>query len=76
MQTRLTTTARPIATTRRWTLGQMVKAALDALVRADAAYRERQQMRRLTDDRLDDMGLTRAQADEAARWTAPAYWRR
>ena len=76
MQTRLNTTARPIPATRRWSLGHLVKAALDALVNADTAYRERQKMRRLSDESLSDMGLTRAQADEAARWTAPAQRRR
>ena len=67
MQTRLTTTARPITATRRWSLGQILKTALDKIVAADAAYRERQKMRRLTDDMLSDMGSTRDEAERDAR---------
>lgn len=37
------------------------------LIRADSAYRQRQQLRRLSDDALRDIGLTRRQAETARR---------
>lgn len=75
MQT-LRTTARPIPTPRRWNIGLVFKRLLDTLAAADAGYRERRKMHRLTGEQLRDMGLTRDDAERGARWTAPAHWYR
>jgi len=61
MQTLSTKTTRT-APLSRWSLGGLLQRSLDRLVAADRAYRERQKMRRLSDDLLRDMGLTRRDA--------------
>lgn len=61
MQTLTTKTTRT-ATPRRWSLGRLVQFALGRVIAADRAYRERQKMRRLSDELLRDMGLTRRDA--------------
>ena len=48
------------------------------LVRANAKYRMHQKMRSLSDEALDDMGLSRSEIErEISRksWNAPAHWR-
>ncbi len=60
-----TTTTRP-ATIRNVFAG-LFRRTLDRLVAADTAWRERQKMRRLSDDMLRDMGMTRHDADTGGR---------
>lgn len=43
----------------------------------DSLRRQRNDLRKLTDEQLRDVGLTRAQADAEARrriWDVPAHW--
>lgn len=40
-------------------------AILNWIARKDAAYREAQKLSRMSDERLDDMGMTREQANAA-----------
>lgn len=61
MQTLTTKTTRT-ATPRRFGLARLLQISLDRVIAADRAYRERQKMRRLSDDLLNDMGLTRRDA--------------
>jgi uncharacterized protein YjiS (DUF1127 family) len=42
-------------------------------------WRQRQHLAELDDARLDDLGITRAEAEAESRrplWDAPAHWRR
>ncbi len=51
---------------------------LSRLARALDLWRQRRALRRLDDDALRDLGVTRAQAEaEASRsvWDAPGHWR-
>lgn len=61
MQTLTTKTTRS-TTPRRWSLGRLFQVSLDRVIAADRSYRERQKMRRLSDEQLRDMGLTRRDA--------------
>lgn len=49
------------------------------LPRLTALWRQRRDLARLDDRALEDIGLSRAQADAEARrpiWDAPDFWRR
>ena len=49
------------------------------LLNANALRKERRGLRHLTDAQLNDIGVTRAQAEEEASrsgWDAPNHWRR
>lgn len=45
----------------------LVQRALAALVEGDRRYREAGKLRRMDDERLADMGITRAEADNGCR---------
>ena len=60
-----TTVTRPAATSKP--VVGLFRRMLDRVIAADAAYRERQKMRRLTDAQLHDMGMTRRDAETGGR---------
>lgn len=55
-----------------------LSALLEAALRFDARFRETRRLRDLDAERLDDIGLTRSQAEAEtrARWDAPQHWHR
>lgn len=61
------TTPRPATTTLRRSLSRVLRRALDRVIAADKAYRDRARMRRLTDTLLRDVGLTRSEIDRQRR---------
>ncbi|TNF20293.1 MAG: hypothetical protein EP318_11505 [Rhodobacteraceae bacterium] len=65
MQSLTTSTRRTAA--RRWSPRPLILRALDRLIAADRAYRERSKMRRLSDEQLRDMGLSRRDAPRGRR---------
>ncbi len=54
------------------------KGVLSWLVQLDAAYRQRRKLAAMSDEKLRDIGLTRTQADQAAKtviWDPPIQFR-
>ncbi|MCJ7871582.1 DUF1127 domain-containing protein [Phaeobacter sp. J2-8] len=48
-------------------IARLFKLALDRVIAADRAFHERQNIRRLSDHLLNDVGMTRQQADNGGR---------
>jgi len=56
-----------------------LKAFFIKLVMAHSTWRQRQILKSLEAEALDDIGLTKDEADKEARkpiWDVPAHWRR
>ncbi len=73
MSARTKTLLRPIQPARRRT--GLLKMVADRL----ALYKERRNLADLPDYMLDDIGVSRTEAEEEARkeiWSAPSHWQR